>query len=520
MSSRRYSWMPIRAAITGAILGLGTGAALAQAPLSAIDWLSESVATPIAAPALQLPDEAAVSDGAGLDHITVTPIDAVSTDAVGLLPASVTGLPRDLWGRTSSAELARLFGTLKTGLLPAMQDLLFTLLLAELDPPSDSDPSGQLFLARIDALLALGAVDQAQALLDRAGPDTAERFRRWFDASLLSGTENAACEKLRASPGLSPTLPARIFCLARGGDWNAAALTLETGRALDSMTAAEDALLTRFLDAEIFEGAPALPVPSRPSPLIYRLYEAIGEALPTTTLPLAFSQADLRANTGWKAQIEAAERLARSGALPANKLLGLYTERLPAASGGVWDRVAAVQRFDVGLTARAPGVVSAALPDAWAAMADVDLETVFAAAYGTRLGELSLTGDAAALGFRIALLTRDYETAAADYAPQSPEDRFLKAVARGDVAGVTPPGEVARAIADGFQAPAAPPALAAEVKAGNLGAAILQAISLMTDGARGDLNKLSDAIALFRAVGLEDVARRAALQVLILDRRG
>ena len=42
----------------------------------------------------------------------------------------------------------------------------------------------------------------------------------------------------------------------------------------------------------------------------------------------------------------------------------------------------------------------------------------------------------------------------------------------------------------------------------------------MTDGARGDLNKLSDAIALFRAVGLEDVARRAALQAMILDRRG
>lgn len=512
--------MPIRAALAAAALGLGPGAAQAQAPLSAIDWLSESVATPVAAPAVQPVEEEPVGDGARLDEITVSPIDAVSADAVGLLPASVTGLPRDLWGRAPSAELAGLFGALETGLLPAMQELLFTLLLAELDPPSDSDPSGQLFLARVDALLALGAVDQAQALLDRAGPDDAERFRRWFDASLLTGTENAACERLRGAPGLSPTLPARIFCLARGGDWNAAALTLETGRALGGMTGAEDALLTRFLDVETFEGAPALPVPSRPSPLNYRLYEAIGEPLPTTTLPLAFAQADLRANAGWKAQLEAAERLARSGALPANKLLGLYTERLPAASGGVWDRVAAVQRFDVALTAAVPAAVSAALPDAWAAMAEVDLEVVFAEAYGPRLSAMTLTGDAAALGFRVALLTRDYETAAAGYAPDTGEDRFLKALARGDLAGVAPFDRVARAVADGFLAAGAPDVLAAEVGVGNLGAAILRAIALMTDGARGDLNKLGDAIALFRAVGLEDVARRAALQVLILEPRG
>ena len=55
---------------------------------------------------------------------------------------------------------------------------------------------------------------------------------------------------------------------------------------------------------------------------------------------------------------------------------------------------------------------------------------------------------------------------------------------------------------------------------GNLGAAILRAIELATEGAHGDLRKLSVAIALFRAVGLEDVARQTALQALLLGPPG
>ena len=35
----------------------------------------------------------------------------------------------------------------------------------------------------------------------------------------------------------------------------------------------------------------------------------------------------------------------------------------------------------------------------------------------------------------------------------------------------------------------------------------------------GDLEGLAEAIALFRAIGLEEVARRAALETMILDRR-
>jgi hypothetical protein len=504
-----------RILLLAAALGAGTstGPATAQdRPLSAIDWLSDSIDTEVLPPI----DEPATSPGLGTETIAVTPLGEVSQDAVGLLPSSVTGLPRDLWGATPSHELAEEFARLREGLLPAMQELLFTLLLAELDPPADSDPRGALFLARIDTLMSLGAVEQAQALLERSGTPTAAAFERLFDATLLTGTENRACEVLRAKPDLAPGLAAQIFCLARNKDWNAAVVTLETGRALGELSGAEEAILARFLDPELFEDAPLLPPPARPSPLVFRLYEAIGEPIPTGTLPLPFAQADLLLNSAWKAQIEAAERLARSGALDANRLLGLYTERQPAASGGVWDRVAAVQRLEAALAENAPQKVADALMLAWAALGEAGLQPVLARLYAERLAGVALEGEAKALAFELALLSPRYEAAALAHDPADARERFLSAVARGEVSGAAPHDATAEAVADGFAAAAPPERLAALVRDGDLGAAILRAIRMGADGANGDLDKISGAIALFRAIGLEDIARRYALQAMLL----
>lgn len=497
--------------------------AVAQAPLSAIDWLSDSVAAPAAMqnrPAPELPaiDEPAVTRSAQPEDITTRPIDAPTWDGAGLLSPAVTGLPRTLWGDTPTEEIARMLRRERGDALPAVQDLFYTLLLAELYPPTDSDGRGRLFLARIDKLLDMGALEQALALLEQAGPDRPELFRRWFDVALLMEEEERACNTMRALPQIAPTFPARIFCLARGGDWNAAALTLRTGEALGFITDEEDALLSRFLDPDLYEDDPPLDMPSRPTPLVWRMFEAIGEPIPTATLPVAFAHADLRPNTGWKAQIEAAERLARLGALSPNHLLGLYTERVAAASGGVWDRVSAVQRFDAALLTGDAEAVSEALPRVWPRMAEAGLGVTFAQLYGEQLREISLTGEAAALGFRVALLSPDYEEAARDHDPANPTERFLKALALGEVGD--PPDALATAIRDGFSGPDLPQDITGMIDGNRLGEAILSATQRLTEGAAGDLRGAAEGLATLRQVGLEDVARRAALQLMILDRRG
>ncbi len=491
--------------------------AWAEEPLSAIDWLSRSVATPAAPPA---PEEPAVTAGPAIEDIAMSALDGPSPDATGLLSPRITGLPKALWGLGRTDEIVALIRSERVDALPALQGLLTTLMLAEADPPADAGGRGDLLLARTDKLLDAGALEQAAALLEAAASDEPEVFRRAFDVALLTGTEDASCKQMRRNPQLAPTFPARVFCLARSGDWNAAALTLRTAQALGFVTEEESELLSRFLDPELYEGEPSLARPSRPSPLVWRMFEAVGEPLPTSTLPLAFAHAELRDTAGWKAQLEAAERLARTGAIPANRLLGLYTDRKPAASGGLWDRIAAVQALEAALDQGNTTEVAARLPATWELMSRAELEVVFATIFGPRLATLGLTGQAGALAFRIVLLSPGYKMAATAHSPVGPTEAFLAGLAKGDVTGLVPPDSLGRAIAPAFQQPVPSLEALALLKQGRVGEAILGAIDRISTGLRGDLSGVTEGLALLRHVGLEDAARRTALELMLLERRG
>jgi hypothetical protein len=486
--------------------------------LSAIDWLSKTVAMPVVRPRRNLGD--APTDPATPPRIETSPLDAPNADAAGVLPPSVTGLPPGLWGSSPTADLIRLIEAAHVEALPAAQDLLYTLLLAELDPPFDAAGGGRLFLARVDKLLALGALDQARALLDVAGTDTPESFRRWFDIALLLGEEDRACTEMEIRPGIAPTFKARVFCLARNGDWSAAALSLRTGEALGYVSEADSDLMTHFLDPEMFEGEPVAPPPNPMTPLSWRLLEAIGEAPPTNTLPVAFAQADLRGNIGWKARIEAAERLVRLGAAPGNLLWGLYTEGRPAASGGVWDRVSALQALERAMMTGDAREISGALGAVWPLMQAVGLEVPFAELYGARLQDAGLEGDAAWLAFHIGLLSADYEEVAVEARQTGPRAAFLRGIAQGNLDGLTPPDATGRAVLAGLTVTNLPPALEELVSTGRLGEAVLRAMEALMRGVSGNHAAMSEGLALLRHIGLEDTVRRAALQLMLLDRRG
>ena len=315
---------------------LSASAAAAQDPLSAIDWLEKNALAPrtVARPAPA--NEPPVSGNALTPDVTVTPLDQPKPDAVGLLPPGVTGFPLSLWQNSNSRTVVDLIRAQRVDGHPAIQALLYSLLLAEADPPQGAESDPSLLQARIDKLVDLGATDPALALLTRAGPNVPTLFQRWFDLSLLEGSEDEACRSLAAHPELSDDYAVRLFCLARAGDWQAAAATLSGASALDALSEHDLDLLARFLDPDLAEGLPPLPPPSRPTPLQFRLYEAIGEALPGSSLPRAFSSADLRGDAGWKPQLEAAERLMRSGAISENRLLGIYSAG--PASAESWPR--------------------------------------------------------------------------------------------------------------------------------------------------------------------------------------
>jgi len=497
----------------------GTIATAQDAPLSSIDWLSDSLATPAAAVAPR--NEPGVANSASVESITVVPLDAPSPDGIGLIPRRQAGLPGSLWAGSDLDQLRRLIATLPVDPLPAQQDLIRLILLTELDPPMGAGPEGLLFQARVDALLARGALDEAAEMLERTGSNSPAIFQRAFDVALLQGHETAGCERLRETPGISPNFTTRIFCLARTGDWHAAALTLESARALGHVSEAEDALLAYFLDPELADTGEKLTAPAHPSPLEFLMFQAIGEGMPTNPLPLAFANADLSTTAGWKARIGAAERLARVGSLSPERLFTIYSERRPAASGGVWERVALIQSLDAALKAGDDKKVSTLLPQAWEAMAAERLEIPFATLFGTRLEEVQLTGQAGALAFRIGLLSDQYERLALTHpAPPGADGPFLAALAKGMPGEAAAPDALARAIADGFNAPALPESLSRPLADGRLGEAILQAMAVMESGTHGDLEDVTVAIGFLREVRLEEAARKYGLQLMLLHRRG
>jgi len=471
------------------------------------DWLSNTVTRP----------HGNIATSATAPEITVMPIGAVQLDAVGLLPGSITGLPTNLWGASEAETLAQLIRAQPVQGLPAIQSFTETLALAELSPQQDSDTTSEaLFLARLDMLLARGALDPAQALIERAGPTREQVFRRWFDVSLLSDHASRACAAMQANPDIAPTFPARIFCLARSGDWSAAALSLGTGEALGRITREEGDLIARFLDPELFEGEPPLPPDPNLTPLTFQMRVAIGERPDTTGLPLAFAHADLSDLAGWRAQLDAAERLTRSGAIEPTQWLAIYTDRVPSASGGVWDRVAALQRVDAAILAADARDVSQHLTSAWAAMEQAGLEVAFAEVYADLLLRLPLTGEAGLLARRIGLLSSTYERVAQNAVPQTATERFAFDIARG-LPTIAPPGSsrTAQAVAAAFSAPLPDHRYAWFVANNRLGEGLLRA-ALVLSAPVADSDDLTDALVLYRAVGLEDVARRAALQLLLI----
>jgi hypothetical protein len=490
--------------------------------------------------------EPPVTGSAAHPQITVTPLQAL-LPPIGLVAPSVTGLPVDLWRGSEPAEIADLIRNVSVQGSPAMQSLLFTLLLSESRPlKAEGDV---ILLARLDRLITLGASDPAQALIEQAGPaETPARYSRWFYTTLLSGDEDRACSALIAAPYLAPDYRARIFCAARRGDWPTAALMLESAHALELLPKPQLDLLDRFLNPDIFELAPPLPLPVKPDALTFRLYEAIGERLPTAPLPRAFAAADLRDVAGWKAQLEAAERLTRAGALNPNQLLGLYTDRSPAASGGIWDRVAALQRFEAALKSANSAEVSNALPAVWQAMQQAGLEIGFSDLFSTQLARFQLTGAAAELSWRIRLLAPTYEVASHSPPSDTQENRFLAALAQGTTGEPGQAGQAERlstggealteaaadttavalrhgytplmqSISRGFDdAAMVPEKIRRLLDNGQLGEAILRTMELFDRGAQGNLGDLSKSLAALRAVGLEDTARRASLQLMLLER--
>lgn len=479
-------------------------------PLSAIDWLSDSVALQplVVAPSVVAPPAQPVPG------VRVLPLDAPVADSVGLFDADEVGLPHDLWGRSAAGDLARLVAEVPPIREPALNRFFVDLLSTRLDPPADAAVDDSLFIARLDALLARAQLDRAKALINAAGEPDPRRFRRLFDISLLTETEHETCRIIETNPDISPTFPARIFCLARNGEFDVAALTLGTAEALGILTPAEDQLLLHFLDPDLFEGDPIPPAPAQITPMVFRLYEAVGERPETETRPVAFAVADLSDTQGWKTRLRAAERLAAAGALSADALIKVMMERKPSASGGIWERTKAVQEFVRAVESEDPHRIGQSLPAVWARAGEGGYRAALAVWAAPRLPE----NISAHTVFEIGILAGDKALIEAA-AVQTREDRALLALMQGRPFELEPTGALTQAIRRALSGLAPGEGYQAMLDDGRPGEALLQAVASLAKGIDADPGAVGDALSLMVKLGLERLAQRVAVELLLEEQR-
>lgn len=513
-------------------LMLAAPPALAEKPLSASDWLSGSLKQPDTISAwrpgdLRPPDAARnntrreIAPTGAVEPVGVTRLGEGNPDGLGTVSPRVAGLPADLWGGSDASDLAQAI-TRSNPQLPALRRLMRRVLAAQLEPPVTRDgQAGQLFLARVDKLLDMGATGAANELLKTSGPGSPARFQRMFDISLLSGEEAKACDIMDRTPGIAPSFAARVYCLAHGGDWAAAALVFHGAEAMGQIDPDMARLLSHYLDDSYVDDSENLTPPVVVTPLALRLHEAIGQPISSSSLPLAFALSDLDGKGGWKAQLDAAERLARAGAIPASQLRAIYVQQKPAASGGVWDRAAAVQALADALILQDIPAVTTALPVAFDRMREAGLGSALADMVGAELGKLDLSGRAGQLALWLALEAGQPQVIEVPSPDITPFDAWLLKFAGGDNSAPPPvsaEAERAALLAAALALPAGQglPSGAAQLIADNRrGEALLTAIADVDAGLSGDTVRAAQGLSVMDALHQQEIARQAAVELIL-----
>ena len=453
-----------------------------------------------------------------LPEIEVTKLDDVPRSAVGLLPPTVTGFPASMWKESQADDLVRLLRELGSPTSPAVQKLLFQMLLAEAEAPLSLDGTEEFLSERISILIGSGAIDPAIALLERASPLPPQLVPKLFEASLLGSQYEPACKQVLELGANYKNDAGRIYCHALEGDWLTASLIYNTSKALDSTETSTLILLGEFLEidepTQKFISTPEINL----SPLDFRLYETLGYHIVREELDNAFIFGDLSGENGWYAQLTAAEKLAEYGVIDANRFLGIFTAYEPPSSSGIWERVSAIQRLDEALASSdSTKEIELALTSAWQLFRSTRNSSLFAEIFTQRLLETKLTPNSEIMAIKIGMLSSNYNTIISNPMAIDALEPIIFAFTNRKVQFVKPTNALEKTLLDAFYRPRVPSYVRLQLADGKLGEVVLNALIQLERGISGDMQDLLESISTLRHVGLERVSQRTALWLLLSE---
>ena len=179
----------------------------------------------------------------------------LNVNGIGLISLDNTKFPEDLWSNSNEKELAEKLNNMPEFSLSSTNKIFKRLLLVDAKPPLNSigmKNMGYLFLlSRIDQLINLGAIDEAEEILNLIKEPPIDLMKRRIEVASLNGRLSKTCNLANRYPNFKGLLQFKIICLVRKNDWQAAALAFTVGSSLRQFDEKEKQLLLNYLDPDI-----------------------------------------------------------------------------------------------------------------------------------------------------------------------------------------------------------------------------------------------------------------------------
>ena len=458
-----------------------------NAPISAIDWLSQ----PGLAPVAEEPVEKESRPTNSQNKITVSKLDILENKTFGLIPVEISNIPTNFWTELDSDTLMQLLINQPRSGLPATDDLLVRALLAE-----TSGNTGVL-LSRAESLIDRGATKAAFNLIKQSEIKDEKSFEMFAKVSLLTGNIKQMCGILNGARHLSKNDALKVYCQSESGSSMTAKISYITLQALGAFEPKISNLLAAYLDPDIsHDFVPPDFDPLEITPLEFQLYNSINRPIPLKNLPIKFASLDLEDPVSWANQINAAESLVKIGSLPTNLLLQIYNNGQASMPGKLWERVRSVQALHLVLSDPIIDPINE-LNKFWDIQKDKKLVAALARAWSDKLLEFDATAINSKVLFQMQVLS------------SSNVFPFEKTMQKLQEQNKPFSPKMFEVIRNTFKKRITTPI---EFRAVN----ILRAMRLISESLDGDLLALEKGINLYRAMGLTPLAQQLTLEYMIM----
>ncbi len=263
-----------------------------------------------------------------ISKVEESSLGSVNLNSIGIISAENTSFPTSLWNRSDESLLAKKITEIPELKIASANKIFKRLLILDTEPPINTIGNknmGSIFLlSRVDRLIEMGAIDEAEVILDYIKNPNYDLLRRKIDIASITGRLQETCKKVRRHFDSSDILKFKIICLAREGDWNAAAILFSVGSTLKLFSSTEKKLLLNFLDPEINVKIGEEEMKANLSPTNFYLFLSRGVFFNTKDLSPKYAYTLSTEGNSLMERIQSSEKLVKSFSMNSNYLFSLY----------------------------------------------------------------------------------------------------------------------------------------------------------------------------------------------------